>query len=75
MTVHVTMLVSSLPEGAPQDDRTIRYEDAAGSTYSYVLHNSGALFVYKRAGGDTGLEVVYGPTAWESVQGDGGAAR
>lgn len=68
MTVHVTMLVSSLPEGAPDDDRSIEYTDTGGSKYAYVLHNSGALMVYKVGE----VEVVYGPSAWESVQGDSG---
>ncbi|MBE4761769.1 hypothetical protein [Streptomyces caniscabiei] len=75
MTVHVTMLVSSLPEGFPHDERTIKYEDTGGSKYSYMLHNSGALLVFKRTGGDNDVEVTYGPSAWESVQGDAGSGR
>jgi hypothetical protein len=75
MTVRVTMLVSSLPEGFSQTDRTIEYEDTGSSRYTYNLHGSGALFVFKKADGSNGLEVVYGPSAWESVQGDGGSGR
>lgn len=75
MTVHVTMLVSSLPEGFPADKRTINYEDSKGSTYTYVLHPSGALLVFKRADAGNDVEVVYGPSSWESVQGDAGSGR
>jgi hypothetical protein len=70
MAVHVTMLVSSLPDGAPQDDRTIRYEDAGRSRYTYRVLDSGALMVLKGVGVDNEIEVIYGPSAWESVQGD-----
>lgn len=71
MTVHVTMLVSSLPEGFPHDDRTITYEDGGGSKYTYRVHSSGALYVCKKTGPDREkTDTVYGPSAWESVQGD-----
>ncbi|MGW2520555.1 hypothetical protein ACWC09_26770 [Streptomyces sp. NPDC001617] len=72
MAVHVTMLVSSLPEGAPHDDRTIRYEDTADSRYTYKTSEGGVLVVLKGppSGLDNRIEVMYGPSAWESVQGD-----
>lgn len=76
MTVHVTMLVSSLPEDFPADERTTEYQDIENSKYTYSLHNSGALIVYMT---DDRLfpevEVIYGPSAWESVQGDAGSGR
>ena len=75
MTVHVTMPISSLPEGVPHDQRTVAYEDAGGSKYTYVLHPSGALVIYKKADGSSEVDVMYGPSAWERVQGDGGAGR
>ena len=75
MTVHVTMPISSLPEGAPHDQRTVTYEDAGGSKYTYTLHPSGTLVVYKKADGSNEVDVMYGPSAWESVQGDGGTGR
>lgn len=71
MTVHVTMLVSSLPEGFSEDERSITYADSRSREYTYMLHNSGALVVHKAGE----VEVVYGPSAWESVQGDGGTGR
>lgn len=72
MAVHVTMLVSSLPEGVPHDDRTISYEDTGGSRYTYKTSEGGVLVVLKgpRSGLDNQIEVMYGPSAWESVQGD-----
>ncbi|MDX2800188.1 hypothetical protein [Streptomyces scabiei] len=73
MTVHVTMLVSSLPEGAPHDDRAIEYKDADGTKYTYVLHNSGALVIHRRNSDGNSAEVIYGSAAWESVQGDAGS--
>lgn len=75
MTVHVTMLVSSLPEGFPHDERTIKHDDDAAGKYTYTLHPSGALVVFKKADGANEIEVMYGPSAWESVQGDGGTGR
>jgi hypothetical protein len=72
MTVHVTMLVSSLPEGFPHNDRTTSYEDSGSSKYTYALHPSGTLVIYNKTGGANKVEVMYGPSAWESVQGDGG---
>jgi hypothetical protein len=71
MTVHVTMLASSLPLGFPHDERTIKYEDEGGDRYTYLLHRSGALTIYKKTDIFPEPEVVYGPSAWESVQGDG----
>ncbi|MFH8581648.1 hypothetical protein [Streptomyces zaomyceticus] len=68
MTVRVTMLVSALPEGFPADERTVSYEDSDDVTYTYTLLDSGALRVNKNR--EAGAEVVYGPAAWESVQGD-----
>ncbi|MFE7547118.1 hypothetical protein [Streptomyces gardneri] len=68
MTVQVTMLVSSLPEGFPADERTVSYEDTGDVTYTYNLLDSGALRVNRNR--DLAAEVVYGPAAWESVQGD-----
>jgi hypothetical protein len=72
MAVHVTMLVSSLPEGVPHSDRTIRYEDTGGSRYTYKTLDGGVLVVFKgpRSGLDNQIEVMYSPSAWESVQGD-----
>lgn len=76
MTVHVTMLVSSLPDGFPHDERTVDHTDLEDSKYTYSLHSSGALIVYRT---DDKLfpetEIVYGPSAWESVQGDPGTGR
>ncbi|MFF1298121.1 MULTISPECIES: hypothetical protein [unclassified Streptomyces] len=70
MAVNVTMLVSALPDGVPQDERTIRYEDAGRSRYTYRVLDSGVLVVLKGIGVDNQIEVMYGPAAWESVQGD-----
>lgn len=72
MAVHITMHTSSLPEGYPQDERGQRYEDTSDVRYSYVLHQSGALVVFKKGSAMVfpEVEVIYGPTAWESVQGD-----
>lgn len=75
MTVHVTMLVSALPEGFPVGKRTIEYEDGGGDRYTYALHGSGALTVYKKTDATPEVEVIYGPSAWESVQGDAGTVR
>jgi hypothetical protein len=75
MAVTVTMLVSSLPEGYPHDERDIEYADAGGRTYTYQLHPSGALAVYQKSEGRNELHIMYGPSAWESVQGDGGTGR
>jgi hypothetical protein len=75
MTVHVTMLVSSLPEGYPADERTIKYEDDSSDRYTYTLHGSGALTVYKKTDVFPEVEVIYGPSAWESVEGDAGTGR
>ncbi|MFE9812386.1 hypothetical protein [Streptomyces sp. NPDC005548] len=75
MTVNVTMLISSIPENYPSDDRTHRYEDGPDVAYTYMLHGSGALVVQKRSEGVHDTEVVYGPSAWESVQGDAGSGR
>jgi hypothetical protein len=72
MAVHVTMLISSLPEGFPHDDRTINYEDTRSSRYTYRTLDSGVLVVLKGSGVgiDNEIEVMYGPAAWESVTGD-----
>ncbi|PWS51780.1 hypothetical protein DLE01_09650 [Streptomyces sp. FT05W] len=72
MTVHITMHTSSLPEGYPSDERGQNYEDTSGARYTYTLHPSGALTVWKQEGGMPipDIEIIYGPTAWESVQGD-----
>lgn len=73
MTVHIVMHASSLPEGYPTNGRGQDYEDSAGARYSYTVHQSGALYVWKKTDSNPEVEVVYGPTAWESVQGDSGS--
>ncbi|MFF8250089.1 hypothetical protein [Streptomyces griseus] len=74
MTVHITMHASSLPEGYPADERGQDYEDTSDVRYTYSVHQSGALFIWKRERGPSPeVEVVYGPSAWESVQGDIGS--
>jgi hypothetical protein len=74
MTVHITMHAASLPDGYPADERGQDYEDTSDARYTYTLHPSGALAVWKKDADMpiSGIEVIYGPTAWESVQGDAG---
>jgi hypothetical protein len=62
------MLPSAIPEGLPDDDRTISYEDRDDVSYTYTVLEGGALRVNRNR--EATAEVVYGPTAWESVQGD-----
>lgn len=68
------MLVSSLPDGYPEDDRVTPYVDADLTKYEYSVHASGSLVVWKQSRGKHSAEVVYGPSAWESVQGDSSAS-
>ncbi|WP_143661836.1 hypothetical protein [Streptomyces glaucescens] len=70
MAVHVTLLGSSLPADYPQAERTISYDDAEGSRYTYKTLDSGVLVILKGSGMNNSIEVMYGPSAWESVQGD-----
>lgn len=72
MTVRIVMHASSLPQGYPSDERDQNYEDTSGARYAYTVQQSGALTVWKLEGGMPlpEIEIVYGPTAWESVQGD-----
>ncbi|MFJ1900421.1 hypothetical protein [Streptomyces sp. NPDC088115] len=63
MTVRITTHDSGVP---------IVHTDTSDLRYTYALHQSGALTVYKKATDMVfpEVEVIYGPTAWESVQGD-----
>ncbi|MFF3753912.1 hypothetical protein ACFYYH_26175 [Streptomyces sp. NPDC002018] len=72
MTVHVTMLPAAVTPGLEQSSRITSYEDHDGVRYRYLLHDSGALVVRRmQSDEETVTEVVYGPSAWEGVQGDG----
>ncbi|WP_066952348.1 hypothetical protein [Streptomyces lushanensis] len=72
MTVHVTMLPAAIPPGLEPSSRVVSYEDEDEVRYRYLLHDSGALIVRRtKHDEETVTEVVYGPSAWEGVQGDG----
>ncbi|MER7951917.1 hypothetical protein ABTY59_31440 [Streptomyces sp. NPDC096079] len=68
MTVQVTMHTSAMPEGSPAARRTVTYEDHDGAKFVYSVIAGGALRI--GTNGEAQPEVVYGPSAWESVQGD-----
>lgn len=72
MTVHVTLLPAALPPGLEPANRVISYEDQDDIRYRYLLHDSGALVVRRtRHEEATVTEAVFGPAAWEGVQGEG----
>ncbi|MFD5031984.1 hypothetical protein ACFVWX_20335 [Streptomyces sp. NPDC058220] len=72
MTVHVALLPTAIPPGLEPSSRIVSYEDRDGACYRYLLHDSGALVVRRtHRDEETATEIVYSPSAWESVHGDG----
>ena len=74
MSVNVTVMPAAIPhhlrDQGPQ--RGIEYEDRGDTEYVFEVLASGALVVWKDTRGSdvgTDVEVVYGPTAWDNVQG------
>ncbi|WP_042426203.1 hypothetical protein [Streptacidiphilus anmyonensis] len=74
MSVRITVMPAAIPHHLRNQEvtRQITYNDRDDAEYVYEVLVSGALVVWRgRPGSDVGGEVegVYGPTAWESVQG------
>ena len=74
MSVRITVMPAAIPHHLRNQEvtRQINYNDRDDADYVYELLVSGALVVWRgKPGSDVGgeVEVVYGPMAWENVQG------
>jgi hypothetical protein len=66
------MLPATIPVDLQDEDveRTRRYEDREGVAYSYSVHPSGALVIWRTDAQGAEAEAVIGTAAWEEAQGD-----
>lgn len=75
MSVYVVLLTTTVPPHLSEEaDRTRSHEDRTWSDepveYQYSVHQSGALVVWRCPNGaKPEVETVYGPAAWETVDG------
>ncbi|SEL47856.1 hypothetical protein [Streptacidiphilus jiangxiensis] len=74
MSVHVTVMPAAIPPHLRTEEitRQLNYNDGLDVEFVFEVLPSGALVVWKgNPGSDVGsaIELVYGPAAWESVQG------
>jgi hypothetical protein len=74
MSVHVTVMPAAIPHSLrdQKPTRTIGFNDTSSTKYVFEVLPSGALVVWKGEPGpdaDSEIEVIYGPAAWENVQG------
>ncbi|WP_133260026.1 hypothetical protein [Streptacidiphilus pinicola] len=74
MSVRITVMPAAVPHHLRDQEvtRQISYNDREDAEYVYEILVSGAVVVWRgKPGSDVGgeIEVVYGATAWENVQG------
>ena len=75
MSVYVALLTTTVPPHLSEEaERTRSHEDRlqgdAPVEYQYSVHQSGALVVWRCPhGAQPEVETVYGPAAWETVDG------
>jgi hypothetical protein len=73
MSVDVTLLPAAIPPRLRDEDvtRVRRFKDREGDqgAFQYSVLASGALAIWLVTSSATVVDMVYGPSAWESVQG------
>lgn len=75
MTGHVTLLPATVPAHLREagSSRVREFNDdssAEGARYRYAVRGSGSLVVWRQDDSGHAIETVFGPSAWEEVEGD-----
>jgi hypothetical protein len=76
MSVDVTLLPATIPHRLRDEDipRTRRFPDEGtgegAATFGYSIHASGALVIWRTEPNAWKVVTVFGPSAWENVEGD-----
>jgi hypothetical protein len=70
MSVFVKLMDGVSDPQEPEDDWTNRWVSSSGTQYEYKIHESGALLVFVKKGGEMKkTEVAFAPSAWLKVAG------
>lgn len=70
MSVFVKLVDGVSDPQDPKDGWTNRWVSSSSAQHEYKIHDSGALLVWVKKGGDAKkVEVVFSPSAWLKVAG------